>query len=158
MNNESGGDRPSLYLACKLTGASRDHIDLVRDLIERLSLYFEVLPFQYDFKTYRPTGVRQDVLKLDLDKVEQADIMVVILNDDVSDGRGMEVMHRMHQSYNQAKMTIILHRTPLDAVSPMYTGLPYLYPGVTLKKFDQFSRIERLVLDWVRAACAEAVV
>ncbi len=151
-NRNSDEDRremPSLYVACKLTGAPDKHIDSIAALITSLNKRFKVLPFQYDFAKRYPVGARQDVLRLDLEKVECAAYMLVILNDDVSDGRGMEVMHRMHQSSQQINDTIVFHKTPIEKLSPMYAGLPGKYAGVTLRRFDTMRRVETLFLEWV---------
>lgn len=131
--------KPTLYIACKLCGAEPPHLHMVSNIIELLKLKdkLTVLPFAFDFETMQPTGERSQVLDHDLKKVEEADYMVVLLLGDVSDGRGMEVMHRMSLSRQKRNRTLIL-REQNSCHSPFYDGLHSKY-GVSIKDLVWFT-------------------
>lgn len=144
---------PTLYIACKLFGASIHGLSVIENIIKSLEKKgeLEVLPFAYDFEKHQHLGNSFDVLEKDLEKVETADYMVVLLLGDTSDGRGMEVMRRMHLDSEKRRKTLILHDAQVGH-SPFYDGLPAKYGasmrGLVFEKQDQSQVIVEAIEKW----------
>lgn len=143
--------RISLYFACKLTGETRERLAAKKGLIDKLAQHFRILPFAFDFERNCPLGNVNDVLRDDLCKVRHAEIMVVLLWHDASDGRGMEVMHRLHTHSASDRNILIL--APEDRkFTPFYLGLDREFGGVDIVHFDPSSLdgLAQKVIDWAR--------
>ncbi len=125
-------DRPTLYIACKLHGCSKEHVADIRNICEELREYFQVLPFNYDLLRGQPIGTREGVLPNDFGHVEMADMMLVIFNHDVSDGRGMEIAHRLGQNLIKRQRLLLVTTGGFEELSPMVYGIPLKYPEVHL--------------------------
>lgn len=145
----------TMYVACKLSGATLEKLAATHQLICKLNEPFQVLPFAFDFQTNTPLGDPLDVLRHDFHKVETAAVMVVILNGDVSDGRGMEIAHRMHQSSDQVARTLILAANGMS-YTPMYLGFKELF-GVETLSFDELGDIPAIVTAWYERISGETL-
>ena len=136
--------KSTIYIACKLTGADQEQLAKIKRIIDELNERFEVLPFAFDLNNAISLGNPKNVLRHDLGHVEEADFMVVIIDGDSSDGRGMEIVFRATRgSQEQIERTLILHMAgkPLSA---MYLGFDEMFCTSTLE-IDSLDEIPRLV-------------
>lgn len=145
------GLRPNLYLGCKLTGGDPARLDAIKQIIDQLNEgTFNVLPFAFNFGTKQPLGDPDNVLFHGLSKVEIATVMVVVIDGDASDGRGMEIAHRAHQGEAKVALTLILAAED-KPLSPMYLGFDDLF-GTTTLRFKNLEDIPGIVEEWYGSA------
>ena len=140
--------KPTLYLSCKLYGASLDNLRAIKRVVELLEETGRVivLPIAYDFDRFEPLGNPAEAWDNAAFKVQHADLMVTLLMGDTADERGMEIMMRMSLPSAKRRKTLVVYDLCVRH-SPFYDCMAGNY-GMTVKGivFDRRRMPEDIML------------